>query len=74
MKKIVSTPGFRLQHGSCLYVLQNINFYELNDIKQDRQQQHNVAEDHPELVLRLKEKMLPLPKEMINERCDWFTE
>ena len=51
---------------------QKINHFELYDIQADVGQRNNVARENPEVVERLKMKMLHLKKEMINDGGDWF--
>lgn len=47
-------------------------YYELYNLKNDREQQLDVAEQHHELVENMKSKMLSLLEEMILEGDDWY--
>lgn len=51
---------------------QKITHFELYDINVDIGQRQNVASLHPEVVEKLKKKMLLLKEEMIHEGGDWF--
>ena len=52
---------------------QEPKIFELYNLREDREQQHNVADKHPDIVARMKEKMLKLRKEMVTEGGDWYS-
>lgn len=51
---------------------QKVTHFELYDINEDIGQRKNVAARHPEVVKKLKKKMLLLKKGMVKEGGDWF--
>lgn len=47
-------------------------FFELYNLNLDMEQKYNVAASHPEIVKKMKEKMMVLRNEMIREGGDWY--
>ncbi len=48
--------------------------FELYNLKNDVEQKHDVAGEHPELVEKMKKEMLQLRDEMVKEGGDWYSE
>ncbi len=48
--------------------------FELYNLKDDVEQEHNVADKYPELVEEMKKEMLQIRTEMVKEGGDWFSE
>lgn len=46
--------------------------FELYNLKEDREQNFDVSADHPEIVAKMKLKMMELREEMITEGGDWY--
>ena len=49
-------------------------YFELYNLRDDREERIDVADKHPEIVARLKSKMLKLKQEVVAEGGDWFAE
>ncbi len=49
-------------------------FFELYDLEADMEQKYDLADDHPGRVERMKEKMLDLLNEMVEEGGDWYAD
>jgi arylsulfatase A len=47
-------------------------FFELYNLKEDKEQEVDLSEKHPELVAKMKKKMMELREEMIIEGEDWY--
>lgn len=45
--------------------------FRLYDLKQDRQQEHNIAPDHPEVLARMKQQLLEINKSIMQDGADW---
>ncbi|MDX1286162.1 MAG: sulfatase-like hydrolase/transferase, partial [Draconibacterium sp.] len=62
---------FMPNHMEFLWNLEPDKF-ELYNLKKDREQENNLANQNPKKVKQMKEKMLQLRKEMVNEGGNWF--
>ena len=49
-------------------------YFELYNLRTDREERMDVAAEHPEIVARMKEKMLELKREVVEEGGDWFAD
>ena len=47
-------------------------YFELYNLRDDREQENDLAGEHPEIVKRMKNIMLQLREEMVDEGGDWF--
>jgi arylsulfatase A len=63
--------GFQPKHMQYLKTAVPVNF-ELFDIKEDIYQKKDLSSAHPEIVTRMKRRMLDLRQEMIEEGGDWY--
>lgn len=63
--------GFQPKHMDYLKA-QKPKYFELYNLKEDLGQKMDISEDHPEIVSRLKTKMLELYSEMTAEGGDWY--
>jgi arylsulfatase A len=63
--------GFRENHMNYLDTLKP-NHFELYNIRKDRDQENDIAGKYPEKVTKMKNEMLELRNEMIEEGGDWF--
>lgn len=65
--------GFQPKHMEYLKT-QMPKEFELYNMKSDIYQKKDVSAEHPEIVSRLKEKMLSMKAEMVKEGGDWYKE
>ncbi|MGM0378060.1 MAG: sulfatase-like hydrolase/transferase [Bacteroidota bacterium] len=47
-------------------------YFELYNLKEDREQEFDLSEKYPEIVSKMKNKMIELREEMITEGGDWY--
>ncbi len=47
-------------------------YFELYNLKEDREQDFDLSEKYPEIVYKMKNKMMELKEEMITEGGDWY--
>ena len=63
------------QEGHMIYLKdQEPGLFELYNLAEDRAQNHNLADQHPERLEVMKSKMLDLRREMIAEGGNWFAQ
>ncbi len=55
--------------GEFAYASENFELYYLAD---DKEQVHDLSSKCPEIVDKMKKKMIELKKEMIDEGGDWY--
>jgi arylsulfatase A len=48
--------------------------FELYNLKDDVEQENDLADEYPELVEEMKTQMLQLRNEMVSEGGDWYAE
>ena len=48
--------------------------FELYNLKDDVEQEHDLADEYPELVEEMKKQMLELRSEMVKEGGDWYAD
>lgn len=47
-------------------------YFELYNLRDDREQENDLAGEYPEIVKNMKNQMLQLREEMVDEGGDWF--
>jgi len=50
-----------------------LTMFELYNLKDDVEQEHDLADQYPDLVEKMKNEMLQLRSEMVNEGGDWYS-
>ncbi|MBD3289990.1 sulfatase-like hydrolase/transferase [candidate division KSB1 bacterium] len=65
--------GFQPVHMNFLEKI-TPKYFELYNIKEDISQRNDVSSQHPDVVARMKQKMLELREEMIRDGGNWFSE
>ncbi len=70
-KKPWSQWGFQEGHMEYIYN-QQIKHFELYNLREDKEQKNNLADKHPDRLEKMKQEMMQLREEMIQEGGNWF--